>query len=137
VLSGLRSPLLPHRTALPYDLPTDVFLSRLRQLEGTPPEALDSPELMELILPILRADCQVCDLYRLINTTPLDCPLTVFGGVADVEADEPAMRAWAPLAGAGFAVQMFSGGHFFVQSQRDAVLRALDQALAPHHPAPG
>lgn len=132
VLSGYRAPMLPHHSALPFDLPTDEFVERLRKLEGTPQAALDSPELMEMILPILRADCQVCDQYRLRDLTPLDMPLAVFGGRADPEAGEAELAPWQQLAGGGFALRMFEGGHFFIQSARQQVLAALGETLAPH-----
>lgn len=129
IVSGYRAPLLPYRTSLPHDLPTEEFTRRLRLLEGTPKEALDSPELMEFILPILRADCQVCDEYRYIDPTPLPCPLTAFGGMQDVEAQEESLRQWQSMTRAAFALRMFPGGHFFLQSAQADVLAALSSTL--------
>ena len=128
-VSASRSPLLPYHTLLPFDLPTDEFTQRLRELEGTPKEALDSPELMEFILPILRADCQMCDQYRLVDRSPLPCPITAYGGVDDVEGGTDAMAQWQGLSGPGFETRMFEGGHFYQQSRRDELLATLSQAL--------
>lgn len=132
LLSGFRAPTLPYLSALPHDLPTDEFVHRVKAMQGTPQEALDSPELMELILPILRADCTVVDHYRLADRRPLSVPLTVLGGVNDPEAGEDALRPWRSLAAAGFALHMFAGGHFFVQSARCEVLSCIDATLKPH-----
>lgn len=132
VVSAYRAPTLPHWSALPYDLPHDEFVERLRRLEGTPQAALESPELMEMILPVLRADCQVCDQYRLRDETPLAVPLAAFGGRHDPEAGEAQLQPWQALAGAGFALRMFDGGHFYIQSARAEVLAALSGVLQPH-----
>lgn len=83
VVSAYRAPTLPHWSALLYDLPHDEFVERLRKLEGTPQAALESPELMQMMLPVLRAECQVCDQYRLRDETPLAVPLAAFGGRND------------------------------------------------------
>lgn len=129
-VSGFRAPMLPYETTLRHDLPAQEFMRQLRLLEGTPKEALDVPELMEFILPILRADCQVCDDYRYPDATPLPCALTVFGGTEDAVACEEDLRPWQRLTRAEFELRMFPGGHFFLQSARDEVLAALDDALA-------
>lgn len=129
VLSGFRSPLLPYVSALPFDLPTPEFVDRLRQLDGTPKQALDCPELLDVFLPILRADCQACDEYRLTDRAPLACPMAVFGGVDDPDAGEDVLRQWQALAGSSFTLRMFDGGHFFVQSARAQVLAELSTLL--------
>lgn len=128
-VSAFRSPLLPYHTLLPFDLPTDEFTQRLRELEGTPKEALDSPELMEFILPILRADCQICDQYRITDRLPLPCPITAFGGLDDPEAGHDEMAQWQGLSAPGFAQRMFEGGHFYQNGRRDELLAVLGQAL--------
>jgi medium-chain acyl-[acyl-carrier-protein] hydrolase len=128
-VSAFRSPLLPFHTLLPFDLPTEEFKRRLRALDGTPKEALDSPELMDFILPILRADCQVCDQYRIVDRSPLPCPITALGGLDDPEGGRDEMAQWQDLSAPGFALQMFEGGHFYQHGCRDELLATLRQAL--------
>jgi len=38
---------------------------------------------MALMLPMLRADFEVCQTYRYVDEPPLKGPLTVFGGLQD------------------------------------------------------
>jgi medium-chain acyl-[acyl-carrier-protein] hydrolase len=52
---------------------------------GTPQDVLDHPELMQLMIPLLRADFAVCETYQYQAEPPLECPVTVFGGFDDVE----------------------------------------------------
>jgi medium-chain acyl-[acyl-carrier-protein] hydrolase len=62
-----------------YHLPEAEFIERLRQLQGTPEEILHCTELLHLLLPLLRADFEVCETYQYNAAEPLwNCP--EFGG---------------------------------------------------------
>lgn len=128
-VSAYRAPQLEYQTSLPYDLPDDEFMQALRELEGTPREALENPELMAYILPILRADCQVCDMYEHTDDTPLPCPLTAFGGTQDAEAQQEALPQWGELTTAKFDMEIFPGGHFFLQTARADLLGCIRARL--------
>lgn len=123
--SGYRAPHLPYRSSLRHDLPKDEFISALRNLDGTPNAALDSPELMEFLLPIIRADCQICDLYSYQPRSPLNCPITVYGGTDDVDTEPDSLLAWKELTQGTFDMKVFPGGHFFLQTCRQEFLSAL------------
>jgi len=135
-VSGHRAPHLPYHSSLRHDLPKAEFLRVLRSLEGTPKEALDSPELMEFLLPIVRADCEVCDTHRYVESAPLECPITAYGGIEDADALEDALQAWSTLTRAAFEVERFPGGHFFIQSARASVLASLGRTLRTTLAAP-
>jgi surfactin synthase thioesterase subunit len=126
-VSGFRAPQLPYHSSLRHDLPHDAFMNQLKALEGTPKAALESPELMEFLLPILRADCEVCDTYRYVAQPPLACDLSVFSGSEDAEIDELAIAEWQVHTYQAFNVRMFPGGHFYIQSAKDELLRVLGE----------
>lgn len=112
---------------------------RLRELNGTPPELLENTELMDLMLPTLRADFSVLETYEHRESSPLDVPLTVFGGRSDPEVEPSRLHAWRHHAGAGYHVEIFDGDHFFVQTAGERVLASIVSTLAgpssvPHHP---
>ncbi|HET9651749.1 MAG TPA: alpha/beta fold hydrolase [Usitatibacter sp.] len=127
--SAHRAPPLTHLNTLRHDLPEDEFRRRMMSLDGTPQEALASPELMEFIVPIVRADCAVCDSYRHVDPTPLACPITVFAGADDVEARGEDIEAWRDFTRSSFAVRVFPGGHFFLQGARSQVLAEIGARL--------
>jgi medium-chain acyl-[acyl-carrier-protein] hydrolase len=105
------------------------LLARLRRHRGTPTEILEHPELMELILPTLRADLALLEVYRYANEPPLELPITAFGGHDDPDVSEAALRAWREHTRGRFAYSGFPGGHFFVRSARAAVLSAIESEL--------
>jgi medium-chain acyl-[acyl-carrier-protein] hydrolase len=131
-VSGNRAPHLPRseRSRLPsHDLPRDEFLEELRRLNGTPSEVLQCSELMELMLPIVRADFELVNTYEYRGSLPLSCPITVFGGSNDIETRPEELDAWRPHTTDRFSLHMLPGDHFFLHSQQDSLLQILRSEL--------
>lgn len=61
--SGHRAPQLPNPVLPMYNLPDSELLKEINRLNGTPPEVLEHPELMQLMLPLLRADFEAIETY--------------------------------------------------------------------------
>ncbi len=109
----------------------DVSLTKdLRRQGGTPEEVFASPELMRITLDVLGADYRVCESFVHAGAPLLPMPLHVLAGRQDEIAVEH-MEAWRKEAGAGFSLDWFDGGHFFVRQQEAEVLAVLAQRLAP------
>ncbi|MBU6463204.1 MAG: thioesterase [Bradyrhizobium sp.] len=113
--------------------PDDEFLGRLRKLNATPPEVLEMPELLELIMPFLRADFRAAETYVPAKRPKLDIPIVAYGGLLDPDVSRAELLAWANETTAPCAVRMFPGDHFFLQTAPDNVVgtlvRDLTQAL--------
>lgn len=129
--------MAPHRTDVLADGPLLSALSdgelreRLRRFGGTPPAVLDHPELMELLLPALRADLGLRDGYACTAEAPLDLPITALFGHDDIEVPHGALAGWREQTRAEFRVLGFPGGHFFVRTALAPVLRAISDDLWP------
>lgn len=123
--SGRRAPQLPSLTPPRYNLPASVLMDLLRSFEGTPPEILAQPEIMALLLPTFRADFEAHETYSYTDEPPLDCPISAYGGTDDPEVSVEQLQAWQGQTNAAFSLQLFHGGHFFVNSQQWLVLRSL------------
>jgi surfactin synthase thioesterase subunit len=128
-VAGARAPHVPPRERPRHELGDAEFIEQLRALKGTPAAVLDSAELMELTLPILRADFAAIETHVHSPGEPLDCPITAFGGLRDVDVAAGDLAAWAELTRAEFQCTMFEGDHFFVQSSRDRLLAAMRAQL--------
>jgi medium-chain acyl-[acyl-carrier-protein] hydrolase len=131
-LSGRRAAQLPSDEERTFDLPEPEFLDSLRRLNGTPREVFEHAELLQLMLPLLRADFSVCQTYDYRPEPPLNCPITVFGGVEDPEAGREALEAWSAQTSGGFTLHMLPGDHFFVNTSQALVCRLLAGHLGPH-----
>jgi len=128
-VSGCRAPQIERTKPPIYDLPEARFLEELRRLNGTPEEVLENPELMRLMKPILRADFEISETYTYIPTTPLDCPITAFGGLRDPEASRTELKAWCEQTTTAFSLQMFPGDHFFLHTSQPPLLRTIARQL--------
>lgn len=115
-----------------HDLPDSRFLKGLRELDGTPREILESNELMQLLLPTLRADFAISETYVYRPEPPLDCPITAFGGLQDQEVSRKRLEAWRNQTNAAFSLQMFAGDHFFLHDA-EPLLQALTGELKSVH----
>jgi medium-chain acyl-[acyl-carrier-protein] hydrolase len=128
-ISGRQAPPLRDRTTVTYNLPEPQFIEELRHLNGTPPEILDHPELMKLLVPLLRADFEFCQTYVYQPGPPLTCPIAVFGGVDDGEVNQEELESWRPYTTAAFSLRMLPGDHFFIRSARSQLLRLISEDL--------
>ncbi len=129
VVSGMPAPQLRPRDARAHELPDAEFVARLHELQGTPVEVLSNPELLALVLPLLRADFELVETYRYTQDKPLTCPILAFGGLSDPEVSHEELLAWCEQTQAVFELCMLPGGHFFVNESHAALLRVLAGAL--------
>jgi medium-chain acyl-[acyl-carrier-protein] hydrolase len=134
LVSGRRAPHAPGTSPYTHDLPEPEFIKALRDLNGTPGEVTEHPELMALMLPLLRADFALSETYRCGEVTPLECPLSVYGGTRDADVTRAQLEAWRELTTGPFSLRLFPGDHFFLTSSEPLLLKAvaqeLEQALA-------
>lgn len=130
VVSGYAAPQLPPRpdSGKVHTLTDDQLVQHLKALQGTAGEVLDHPELLELLLPVIRADYQLCETHRFTERAPLPVPVTVLGGTEDPNGDDASLRGWEELTAAGFRVATFSGGHFFLHEHHDQVIDIVRNA---------
>lgn len=130
-VSGRVAPhLVPSREPICH-LPDADFLERVRRMGGTPDEAFAQPELLELILPILKADLTVCETYICETEPPLDCPVTALGGTEDPQVSSTDLIAWQDQTSREFSSHLIEGDHFFVRSRYEDVTRIVSANLAP------
>ena len=128
-VSASRAPQLPHRGLPIHTLPEGDFLAELHRLNGTPRAVLEHEELMQIALPVLRADFAVYETYVYSTELPLNCPISTFGGLRDRTVSQSDLEAWHEQTSVAFSLQMFPGDHFFLKTTQPLVLRALWQEL--------
>lgn len=129
IASGSRAPHMASDDPPIYDLPHDELVEELRELGGTPPEVLEHPELMELLLPLLRADLELNETYEYQGSEPLSVPIAAYGGHGDQECPPETIEGWREMTAGGFELKMFDGGHFFLQEKTREVIDAVRRDL--------
>ena len=135
VASGTGAPAMRDDRAWQRPRSDSELIADLRAMGGTPEEVIASPELMEMVLPVLRADFLMCGAYAFRPRTPLPCPIRVLGGEQD-DVPRDALEGWRRETAAGFGLSLFPGGHFFIQTHPGAVLDRVARDLAAGRHAP-
>jgi medium-chain acyl-[acyl-carrier-protein] hydrolase len=128
-VSGHVAPSIQRRRAPVHQLPASEFVEAIRRLNGTPEQVLENAELMELVLPALRADLALCETYTYVDEAPLGCPISAFGGLADAEVGYDDLRAWQSQTTGQFRLRLFPGDHFYLRDERPALLAAICQTI--------
>jgi surfactin synthase thioesterase subunit/glycosyltransferase involved in cell wall biosynthesis len=129
VASGARAPQFRRGHVPPPEPGEAEFVDALRRLEGTPSEVLDNPTLMQVILPALRDDAAIYRNYVYAEDPPLDCPVHAYGGAKDPNVHREHLEGWKEQTTASFALRVFPGGHFYLQTYRQEFLAALARDL--------
>lgn len=131
IVSGCAAPRHRKPPRQLHLLPADELIEALREYNGTPHEILAHRELMDLLLPTIRADFALVETYRYPPGPLLALPLTVLAGRSD-EAACPALGAqWQQETQGPCRIEWFDGDHFFINGARSEVLAAIRAALAP------
>jgi surfactin synthase thioesterase subunit len=110
-------------------LEDDEFLARVSEFAGFSHEALEDPEMRELILPTLRADVEMHENYRPSTDDRLPAPLTSLRGSDDTLVTAAEAAGWAEVAGAGFEYVEQPGGHMYLTESPPDLLKLIDTSV--------
>ena len=125
-----RSPPQCAGRAQVHALPRPEFLRSIERLGGTPPELFRSRELLDLFVPVLRADIEMVETHVDRPGPLLACPITAFGGSDDPHALPATMPGWGEHTRGDFAYRELAGGHFFLRGAEREVLDVISRSLS-------
>jgi pyochelin biosynthesis protein PchC len=104
---------------------------------GTSEELTRSAQFREMLLPVLRADYRLANLYQpTAIDPPLSCPIFACVGDRDPEVDPDQMSGWAELTDRAFERQVFAGHHFYLREQAGQLLREIVRRMPAGASAP-
>ena len=105
------------------------FVQSIQKFGGMPDEVLQHTELLQLLLPTLRADFNLFETYNYVEEAALDCPITAFGGLDDAEAPQAKLAAWNIHTTQTFRLSMFPGNHFYLNTAQNLLLAEIARDL--------
>jgi len=129
IISAGPAPQIPCRDVPVHTLPEAEFVAKLRRLNGTPREVFEHEELMDIVLPFLRADFALYETYVYATEPPLNCHISTFGGLQDSNVSHGDLEAWRDQTTGSFSLRMFPGDHFFLNTAQPLLLQVLSQEL--------
>ena len=117
----------PHRTrpSALHAADDAQLLAEIRRLGSEAADAVDNPDLRELMLPMLRADYRLIETYRPAPSARVSAPIVAYVGQDDPACSVEQARAWSEITGSRFELRVFPGGHFYLEQQQTPLLRHM------------
>ncbi|MGW6737484.1 thioesterase II family protein [Streptomyces sp. NPDC055013] len=100
-----------------HELDDAALIEELRRLNDDFGDLLDSPELLDLVLPSIRADFGVVARYLRTPPVPVRAPLLALGGSSDPDVAPADLTHWRACAGGAFGTRVLTGGHFYLADE--------------------
>ncbi len=129
-LSGRSGACIPERQRHALQMSRDEMVAELQRMDGDLSLLLRNPKQFDRYEQVLRADMAALDSYQYVSISPdqLPMPATVFVGSADTCTPEQA-QLWQQEFREPVAVHVLAGGHFFIDSQAEAMIQIMTSDL--------
>lgn len=111
VVSGRNAPSVAHPAAPLHQLADRELVEGVRSLDGLPEQLLAHQDVLDLFLPLLRADLRMAETYRLRPGPRLRCPVWVLAGENDALVTPDGLAAWQAETVGPCVVRRVPGGH--------------------------
>jgi medium-chain acyl-[acyl-carrier-protein] hydrolase len=131
IVSGRQDPTRPSIRPPISHLNNVEFIQQMATYNGTPAAILQNEELLELLLPMIRADFSMSEHYtRCPITTQLACPVIALSSRQDEWLSKTAIDDWKNISSGSFETHWFEGDHFYLnQSAKELVAFLSDKIL--------
>ncbi|MGH2352606.1 MAG: thioesterase II family protein [Chloroflexota bacterium] len=131
IVSAMGAPHVPSVAPPISHLPDAAFCAEVqRRYHGIPDEILREPELLDLLLPVLRSDIRLIERYRCAPDAPLGAPITALGGDQDPWSQPERLDPWRAHTVGGLTIRMYPGGHFFINTSPGPILKHLGEVCS-------
>src|ERR1700722_5196521 len=129
-VSGCRSPDTPAADTQVHQLPDADFCSALARIGVAPAEVLGNAALMRILLPAVRGEIRLAELWGGRPGASLDAPITALYGSEDRTAERQAMAGWSGGSTAGCEFVQIPGDHFFLHADPPRLREVINSRLA-------
>lgn len=105
-------------------LKKENFLSKIVEMGGVSKD-LCNEEILDIFYPILKSDFKMNEDYRNILRQKLTCDIVVYNGSDDKYIDNVSLYKWANYTTGNCFIHTINGDHFFINSNKEVLLRDL------------
>ena len=129
IVSGRAAPHTKSKKGIMHNLPDNEFIAKLKEYNGLPEVILQNQELLELFLPIIRADFKLSESHVHNEDKPLPVPIIALAGKDDSNVIIENVALWKEYTTKSFKEFLLPGDHFFIKSEFEAVLNIIKDAI--------
>lgn len=115
--------------ALLHETSDEALIEEMRTLGGSDDALFDHPELLQLALPVMRADLRLLSTYAYRRGTLLVCPVITLVGDTDPRVPVNEMQSWESETRGRFASHVLAGSHFYIDDQLSEVCAVVRAGL--------
>lgn len=117
IFISARQPPMHHHRGIVHTLSDSQIAEELLRLSSSNKDLLSEPELMALMMPIIRSDYRLIETYVPEKPAILPIPITVLLGAEDDEVTVEQARDWGECTDREVSVFQFPGDHFYFVDQ--------------------
>lgn len=130
IVSGRRAPHTESTSPPIHKLPDHLFIEEVLKMNGTSDEILKKPEVINLVLPFLRADFEAIETYRPSSSFfSLNCRIVALGGKEE-KGSAGSTESWRRYSKNGFRKEIVPGDHFFLRGKAERFFEILNEELS-------
>lgn len=128
IASGSGAPCVVYPKDHIHHLPDDELIIKVGELNGSSEEVLANKEIMQLVLPAMRADFRIIETYCNNSALVIPTKISVFAGTED-DIAASSIEKWLDLFITNTGIHWIQGDHYFVDKNRADLLTALNNLL--------
>jgi len=132
-ISSIRSPYCfynsDHCFSNYVDLTDSELQQKLKQYGATPEDVFQEPELLKLVINILRNDYKILCNYTFYEHKKLTCPVSVFYGDEDHEVNEKNLVSWSQVTNGVTKIYRYAGGHFYFKNNLQKLVNLIEHEV--------
>lgn len=127
-VSGRRAPTI-RGERLVHALSDQMLISELRLAGGTPASWLRDPELVSMVLPVVRSDYRAVETYEYLPSVPVEVDTSILVGDTDPYTTIGEAGMWKCLVAGETKLHVLPGGHFYIDSNKAEVARVITDEM--------
>lgn len=128
MLSAKNAPHIERQEGI-HKLPREALIERLKQYNGTPEILWENEELMDLVLPLIRADFCVGETFECKTDLLLEQKVVIFSGDSDPFVDVHRLNEWQRYTSSATDVNLLKGDHFYFNHDLQQLTRHIGYYL--------
>jgi medium-chain acyl-[acyl-carrier-protein] hydrolase len=128
-VGGCRSPDVAQRTPLLHTRTDEDFRAALLEMGGSPAEVLGNDLLMAMLLPTIRSEIRLAEMWEDRHPGGVLAPITAVCGRHDPIDSRRRMRTWPRYSRSRGEVVELDGGHFFLTSHGQELVHIINTRL--------
>lgn len=128
-LSACNPPQISSPANKPWEMDNQTFARHLQRMGGTPNIILESQDMLDLFIPILKSDLRLASQSIAIEEK-VKIPVTVLFGTDDHIAPKASMLTWQDRCECPIDICEIQGGHFFLKDKANKIVNVIIENLS-------